>query len=170
MIRERAGFVKKGLGKRRTFCYNKHTCIKACKFVSDKGGIKMAILQDWQKIAYNENASQGELQKFWQRYFLLEKGVYEKLLTNPDEKVEGTVKELADKYGLTILEMAGFLDGINDSLVKDNPIETMDENTRVNLVFDKEKLYKNMVDAKADWLYNLPMWDAKTVSLPMAAR
>lgn len=119
----------------------------------------MAILQDWQKFAYNENASQGELQKFWQRYFLLEKGVYEKLLTNPDEKVEGTVKELADKYGLTILEMAGFLDGINDSLVKDNPIETMDENTRVNLVFDKEKLYKNMVDAKADWLYNLPMWD-----------
>ena len=117
----------------------------------------MAILQDWQKIAYNENASQGELQKFWQRYFLLEKGVYEKLLTNPDEKVEGTVKELADKYGLTILEMAGFLDGINDSLVKDNPIETMDENTRVNLVFDKEKLYKNMVDAKSDLLYNLPM-------------
>ncbi len=62
----------------------------------------MAILQDWQKIAYNEKASQGELQKFWQKYFLLEKGVYEKLLTNPDEKVEGTVKELADKYGLTI--------------------------------------------------------------------
>ena len=120
----------------------------------------MAILQDWQKIAYNENASQGELQKFWQRYFLLEKGVYEKLLTNPDEKVEGTVKELADKYGLTILEMAGFLDGINDSLVNDNPIETMDENTRVNLVFDKEKLYKNMVDAKADWLYNLEEWNA----------
>ena len=138
MIREMAGFVKKGLGKWQTFFYNKHTCIKACKFVSDKGGIKMAILQDWQKIAYNENASQGELQKFWQRYFLLEKGVYEKLLTNPDEKVEGTVKELADKYGLTILEMAGFLDGINDSLVNDNPIETMDENTKVNLVFDKE--------------------------------
>ena len=119
----------------------------------------MAILQDWQKIAYNENASQGELQKFWQRYFLLEKGVYEKLLTNPDEKVEGTVKELADKYGLTILEMAGFLDGINDSLKIPNPIETMDENTKVSLCFDKELLYKNMVDARADWLYELPQWD-----------
>ena len=23
----------------------------------------------------------------------------------------------------------------------------------------KEKLYKNMVDAKADWLYELPMWN-----------
>ena len=40
-----------------------------------------------------------------------------------------------------------------------NPIETMDENTTVSLCFDKELLYKNMVDAKADWLYNLPQWD-----------
>ena len=119
----------------------------------------MAILQEWQKIAYNEKANQAELQKFWQRYFLLEKGVYEKLLTNPDEVVEGTVKELADKYGLSILEMAGFLDGINESLVEPNPIETMEEDTKVSLAFDKELLYKNMVDAKADWLYELPQWD-----------
>ena len=119
----------------------------------------MAILQECQKIAYYELANQAELQKFWQRYFLLEKGVYEKLLTNPDEVVEGTVKELADKYGLSILEMAGFLDGINESLVEPNPIETMEEDTKVSLAFDKEKLYKNMVDARADWLYNLPMWD-----------
>lgn len=118
----------------------------------------MAILQEWQKIAYNEKANQAELQKFWQRYFLLEKGVYEKLLTNPDEVVEGTVKELADKYGLSILEMAGFLDGINESLVEPNPIETMEEDTKVSLAFDKEKLYKNMVAAKADWLYELPQW------------
>ena len=34
----------------------------------------------------------------------------------------------------------------------------MDENTEVSLAFDKESLYKNMVDAKADWLYNLPAW------------
>ena len=119
----------------------------------------MAILQEWQKIAYNEKANQGELQRFWQRYFLLEKGVYEQLLTNPDEKVEGTVKELAEKYNLSVMEMTGFLDGINDSLVEANPIDTMEEDTKVNLVFDKEKLYKNMVDAKADWLYELPQWD-----------
>ena len=25
--------------------------------------------------------------------------------------------------------------------------------------FDKEKLYKNMVDARADWLYELPQWE-----------
>ena len=57
------------------------------------------------------------------------------------------------------MTMVGFLDGINDSLKVQNPIEEMDENTEVNLGFDKELLYKNMVDAKADWLYNLPMWN-----------
>ena len=119
----------------------------------------MALLEEWQKIAYDQQADRGKLQKFWQRYFMLEKGVYEKLLANPDEKVEGTVKELAEKYDLSIMDMTGFLDGINDSLVTPNPIDTMEEDTKVSLAFDKEKLYKNMVDAKADWLYELPQWD-----------
>lgn len=119
----------------------------------------MALLENWQKVAYNEKANKQELQKFWQRYFLLEKNVYEQLLTNPDEKVEGTVKELAEKYELSIMDMTGFLDGINDSLIESNPIDTMEEDTKVSLAFDKEKLYKNMVDAKADWLYELTMWD-----------
>lgn len=119
----------------------------------------MALLEQWQKIAYNERADKGELQRFWQNYFLLEKGVYEKLLTNPDEKVEGTVKELADKFNLSVMEMTGFLDGINESLVEPNPIDTMEEDTKVSLDFDNAKLYKNMVDAKADWLYELPQWD-----------
>ena len=119
----------------------------------------MALLEEWQKIAYDQQADRGKLQKFWQRYFMLEKCVYEKLLTNPDEKVEGTVKELAEKYDLSIMDMTGFLDGINDSLVTPNPIDTMEEDTKVSLAFDKEKLYKNMVDAKADWLYELPQWD-----------
>lgn len=119
----------------------------------------MALLQEWHKIAYNEKANKQDLNRFWQRYFMIEKGVYEKLLSNPEEKVEGTVKELAEKYGLSIMDMTGFLDGINDSLTEKNPIATMEEDTRVNLIYDKEKLYKNMVDAKADWLYELPMWD-----------
>ena len=119
----------------------------------------MALLEQWQKVAYNEKANKQDLQRFWQRYFLLEKNVYEQLLTNPDEVVEGTVKELAEKYKLSIMDMTGFLDGINDSLVTPNPIDTMEEDTKVSLAFDKEKLYKNMVDAKADWLYELPMWD-----------
>lgn len=118
----------------------------------------MALLQEWQKKAYDETADKGSLQRFWQSYFKKEQSVYEKLLANPDEKVTGTVKELAEKYELTIEEMTGFLDGINDSLVKPNPIETMEEDTKVSLAFDKEKLYKNMVAADAEWLYGLEAW------------
>ena len=44
-------------------------------------------------------------------------------------------------------------------LYEENPIETMEEDTEVTLIYDKEKLYKNMVDAKADWLYQLPQWN-----------
>ena len=117
------------------------------------------LLEQWQDIAYNEKADRGQLQKFWGTYFQIEKEIYEQLLSNPDEEVKGTVKELAEKYGQEVLTMVGFLDGINDSLKEPNPIETMDENTVVSLEFDKELLYKNMVDAKADWLYELPMWD-----------
>lgn len=51
------------------------------------------------------------------------------------------------------------MDGINDSLKEPNPIDTMVEATEVNLDYDKEKLYYNMVEAKAEWLYTLPQWD-----------
>ena len=119
----------------------------------------MALLENWQKVAYNEKTDKQELQRFWQRYFLLEKGVYEKLLEEPDQAVEGTVRELAEKYELSVMDMTGFLDGINDSLITPNPIDEMEEDTQVSLAFDKEKLYKNMVDAKADWLYELPQWE-----------
>ena len=119
----------------------------------------MSLLQNWREIAYNQEADKRELQKFWTNYFLIEKNIYEQLLSNPDEVVKGTVKELAEKYNVDVMTMVGFLDGINDSLVIPNPIEEMEEDTVVTLAYDKELLYKNMVDAKADWLYNLPMWD-----------
>ncbi|MBE5919775.1 MAG: SEC-C domain-containing protein [Pseudobutyrivibrio ruminis] len=118
----------------------------------------MSLLENWQKVAYNQNQSQADLQRFWQNYFLLEKGIYEQLLNDPDTEVKGTVKELAEKYNIEVMPMVGFLDGINESLVTPNPIETMEEDTVVSLKFDKEKLFKNMIDAKADWLYGLPQW------------
>ena len=116
------------------------------------------LLEQWRDIAYDENADRGRLQKFWGSYFQIEKEIYEQLLEAPDVEVKGTVKELAEKYGQEVLTMVGFLDGIDESLKEQNPIETMDENTVVSLAFDKERLYKNMVAAKADWLYELPQW------------
>ncbi len=117
------------------------------------------LLEQWKELAYNEKADRSQLTKFWDTYCQIEKEIYAQLLADPDTEVKGTVKELAGKYGQEVLTMVGFLDGINDSLITPNPIETMDEDTEVSLAFDKKKLYKNMVAAKADWLYNLPEWN-----------
>ena len=119
----------------------------------------MALLDEWKKIAYDESVGQAQLQKHWGAYFQTEKEIYAQLLKNPDEVVKGTVKELAEKYNVSVMTMTGFLDGINDSLVEKNPIEEMEEDTEVNLGFDKALLYKNMVAADADWLYNLEEWN-----------
>lgn len=130
-----------------------------CNILTDKGETKMAgLLDQWRKIAYNEQADRTELQNFWANYFNIEKDIYEQLLSDPDTEVRGTVKELAEKYGQDVMTMVGFLDGINESLKEENPIEDLSEDTQVNLVFDKALLYKNMVAAKADWLYELPQW------------
>lgn len=119
----------------------------------------MSLLEDWRKEAYDRNADPNALKKLWDDYFKKEQEIYSILLKDPDNVVKGSVRELADRFGIELKIMVGFLDGINDSLVEPNPIETMDENTVVSLAFDKKKLYMNMVDAEADWLYNLPEWD-----------
>ena len=117
------------------------------------------LLEQWRGTAYSETANKGDLQRLWADYFEKEKNIYISLLSEPDTEVKGSVKELADKYGVSLMIMVGFLDGINDSLVEANPIEEMDEDTVVSLKFDKELLYKNMVAAGADWLYSLEQWN-----------
>ena len=119
----------------------------------------MALLEQWRSVAYSESANKGDLQRLWTKYFEQERDIYAQLLVNPEEEVKGTVKELAEKYGVTIMTMTGFLDGINESLKEENPIEEMEEDTVVSLAFDTKKLYKNMVAAGADWLYELPQWN-----------
>jgi len=119
----------------------------------------MALLKKWKEMAYSETANKGDLQRLWADYFEKEKEIYAQLLKTPDEVEEGTVKELAEKFSVDIMTMTGFLDGINDSLKEANPIEEMEEDTRVQLGFDKELLYKNMVAAGADWLYGLEEWN-----------
>ena len=121
----------------------------------------MALLETWRNLAYGNGLSDKEKENLWNGYFTIEKGIYEKLLSDPGQTVTGTVKELAEKYGTEVLIMTGFLDGINESLKDyENPLETMEEDTEVKILIDPEKLYYNMVEAKAQWLYELPQWDS----------
>jgi preprotein translocase subunit SecA len=119
----------------------------------------MTLLENWRGIAYETQRDQKNDQLFWGSYFNQEREFYKVVLAS-EEVISGTVKELAEKFQVELLIMVGILDGINDSLKEKNPIETMEEDTVVSLDFDKEQLYKNMVECKAEWLYTLPEWDA----------
>ena len=120
----------------------------------------MTVLENWRNKAYVEGTDNQQKEALWKDYFVVGKGIYEKLLADVTAVESGTVKELAEKFGTDVQTMTGFLDGINDSLKEANPIETMEEDTPVRLEIDPEKLYYNMVEAKATWLYGLPQWES----------
>ncbi len=119
----------------------------------------MGLLQEWREYAYGVELDSPAGKAIWDKYFKEEKVIYEELLANPSEVVIGTVKELSERYHMELRYMVGFLDGINESLKEPNPIEDMTEDTTVSLDIDLEKLYYNMVEAKADWLYEMPVWN-----------
>ena len=119
----------------------------------------MGLLQEWREYAYGVELNSKEGKAIWDKYFEQEKAIYQQLLAAPEKVVSGTVQELADKYGMELNYMVGILDGINESLKEPNPIEEMEADTVVKLPIDLESLYYHMVEAGADWLYELPEWD-----------
>ena len=120
----------------------------------------MGLLKDWREHAYGLDDRTPEGKQFWLNYFQIEKGIYEIILKDPKKVVKGTVKELAEKYDTTIELITGFLDGIDDSLVKSNDLDNIEEDSTITIQIDKKKLYMNMVSCNAEWLYTLPQWDA----------
>ena len=54
----------------------------------------------------------------------------------------------------------GFVDGINDSLNNSYDLEALTATDEIVLDINLEKLYFNMLEAKAEYLYMLPQWDA----------
>lgn len=117
----------------------------------------MSLIENWNQFA-TEQQEGPNARQFWNDYFMKEMEMYKDLLERK-RAVTGTVDDLAKKFGVDRVLMTGFIDGINDSLKKPLDLDALNEETVVNLGFDKEKLYYNMVAAKADWLYNLPGWD-----------
>lgn len=118
----------------------------------------MSLFETWRDTAYKEENEQNQ-REFWENYFAVEKSIYEKLLVNPSQPTIGTIKELAEQFGTDSLTFMGFLDGINDSLKESLKLEELEEANSITLNIDLEKLYFNMLAAKAEWLYSLQQWD-----------
>lgn len=118
----------------------------------------MSLLKKWEELCDKER-TQEESDAYWSAYFLKEKDVYQKFLTNKTDTIKGTLADLAKENNMDSIEFAGFMSGINTSLVKTIKVESLKEDSNINAKIDFEKLYYNMLDAKADWLYNLTQWD-----------
>jgi len=123
-----------------------------------KGVLNLKLYEAWEALAAQER-NEKEHQTFWQGYLLKEQHNYERMLTAKNTKITGTIAELAEANEMDAVTYAGFLDGINTSLVEAVALEDLEETSSIDAEVDFEKLYFNMLDAKAEWLYNLPAWD-----------
>ncbi|MGI6153803.1 MAG: SEC-C metal-binding domain-containing protein [Christensenellaceae bacterium] len=118
----------------------------------------MKLQEKWEQLASIPQTPQQQ-QAFWDDYFATETTVYEKILSDTSIKYEGKVADLAAQFEIEPTVFFGFLDGINTSLKTELAVADLDEESEVSLDIDFEKLFFNMNDAKAKWLYTLPQWD-----------
>ena len=121
----------------------------------------MSLYEEWKEAAsVDPEEDENAYRELWNEYLTKETAFYEDILGKKQDVIDGTISELAEKYDVTPMMMAGFMDGISESLKSglDN-LEELEADTQVHLEIDFEKLYYNMVGVPAEWLYELPQWD-----------
>lgn len=118
----------------------------------------MSLYNDWQELA-NAPKNDKELREFWDGYFAIETEAYKKILGDTSVRYEGKICDLAPTFDMSETLFIGFLDGINTSLNAELDIEGLEPDSEIALDINYEKLYFNMHEAKAEWLYNLKQWD-----------
>ena len=118
----------------------------------------MSLLTQWRALSENLETQEAEI-KFWEEYLKVEASIYNEILNNKVEVVEGKVSDLANTYNTSVEYFMGFIDGISESLKEDIVLEDIQEDSEIALKIDFEKLYFNMLSVEAEWLYTLPGWE-----------
>ena len=118
----------------------------------------MSLYKQWTDMVVEYVKARGE-QAFWNEYMEIERTIYKEILSKHSENFTFTIKDLAEKQNTTVEFVMGFVDGINDSLKNPLDLENLTAEEEITLDVDLEKLYFNMLDAKAEYLYNLPQWE-----------
>ncbi len=119
----------------------------------------MSLYSDWHELASAER-DEHDNARFWDEYFAAEKELYQRVLEQHENTFSGTYDALADEFGWDKTYFMGFLDGANTSLKEACDLESVEHDTQIALAFDFDRLYYNMLEAKAPWLYEMPEWDA----------
>ena len=111
----------------------------------------MNLYKQWTDMVVDYVKTKGEA-AFWAEYSDIEGRIYKDILANNGEVTKVTIAEMAKKYNTTEEFVMGFVDGINDSLNNPYDLEALTATDEIVLDIDLEKLYFNMLEAKADYL------------------
>lgn len=117
----------------------------------------MTLFEQWRELL--ENQTEETLRDFWTAYSTAETAIYTEIVSKPRRHLKGVVSELAEKFNTTEVIFTGFLDGINSSLKAPLDVEATTSDTEIDLKVNFEALYFNMLEAGADYLYNIPQWE-----------
>ncbi|MFH5837385.1 SEC-C metal-binding domain-containing protein [Proteiniclasticum sp. C24MP] len=118
----------------------------------------MNLYKSWNDMVVDYVKTKGE-KAFWEEYSKVEGGIYTRILENPEEKFTYKISDLAKEMKTTNEFVMGFTDGVNDSLNTQLDLENIGADDEITLDINLEKLYYNMLDAKADYLYEIPAWE-----------
>lgn len=121
----------------------------------------MSYFSEWNKRV-EDTKDQESFNAFVTRYYELEQNAYKTILeAYPEENLKGTAQELQERLGFEgdMLIFLGFLEGVNPALESQIDLDSVVEETPLDLKIKYEDLLYNMHDAKAAWLYELEAWD-----------
>ncbi len=118
----------------------------------------MKLYETWENMQQlcETDAQQSEL---WNKYYTEEREAYRRILGQKLFSLSGTVKQLAEQLGMETVIFVPFCDGINTSLETEIDVKALEEESSVAMTILPEKLYYNMLSAKAKWLYELKEWN-----------
>lgn len=117
----------------------------------------MSLYDRWTNMVTDFVKTKGEM-AFWNEYKNVELKIYKDILGNKNFKFKSTITDLSKKYDISEEFIVGFVDGISESLHNQIDIEKISIDEEIEFDINLEELYFNMLDARADYLYNLSEW------------
>ena len=117
----------------------------------------MLLLYAWKRVAFDRQNQ--PVKHVWDEYLAKEKATYVSILKEKRTRIEGTVSELAESFRLSNIQVCAFLDGIHECVDGLPPINEIEDSTAIAFDIEFDRLYKQMVEYKADTLYELPEWE-----------
>ena len=117
----------------------------------------MPLFDAWKRVAFDKQGN--AVKHIWDEYLLKEKAVYTSILKEKTTRMEGTTAELAEKYRLSNIQMCAFFDGIHECVEGLPTVTEIEESTAIAFNIEFDKLFKQMVEYKAEALYTLPEWE-----------